>query len=179
MRMNTHQEISAKTILQEYTEDKLQDIFSQWGEVRNAKTLAQSIVQNRKHSKLTTTNDFIELISTCIRGERNTYLAQVFQSLRMEVNEEMDALSEMLDQAWEVLKPGGRLVVLTYHSVEDRVVKQKLKEAIEDINQQADIYGHKVFKWHMVTKKPLVPDENEIMQNPRSRSAKLRVAEKI
>ncbi len=175
MRMNPAEERSAATVLNTYTAAQLQEVFSAFGEVRNARTLAEQIVQARHSRPVQTVGDFMTIMEPLIRGNRLRYLSQVFQALRMEVNDEMGALAEMLAQALEVLKPGGRLVVLTYHSVEDRLVKHFLKTGNPQGQVEQDFYGHIRRPFELPKGYPAQPSEAEINRNPRARSARLRV----
>ena len=178
MRMNYESGKSAISVLNGYSVEQLQAVFSKYGEIRNSKTLAQTIETARFGRKIERNEDFVEIIEGCIRGQRNRYLAQVYQALRIEVNDEMKVLSEFLIQATEVLKPGGRLVVISYHSLEDRMVKNYLKTGNEKGVVDKDFYGniHRPFK--IISKKPILPSEIEIKENLRARSAKMRVGEK-
>lgn len=179
MRMDQQQAITASKILNTYEANTLQNIFSQYGEVRNAKTLAEAIVKERGNKPITTTGDFLMLLDGVVRGNRIRYLSQVFQALRIEVNDEMGALKDFLKGSLEVLKPGGRLVVISYHSLEDRLVKQFLRSGNLEGTIEKDFYGniHRPFK--IISKKAIVPTEEEIKRNPRARSAKMRIAERI
>lgn len=178
MRMNQDGETKASDLLEKYTATQLQDVFSQYGEVRNSRTLAQTIVQERSKKKIKSVGDFMMILNPLIRGNRHRYLAQVFQALRIEVNQEMEVLKDFLQQALEVLKPGGTLVIIAYHSLEDRLVKHFFKSGNFTGEQEKDFYGniHRPFK--IITKKALLPGEEEIQKNPRARSAKMRVAQK-
>jgi 16S rRNA (cytosine1402-N4)-methyltransferase len=178
MRMNTQQSITAADILQQYAQEQLVSLFSNYGQVRNARTLAAHICEGRGTYQLSTVAGFLDCIAPCIRGNRMRYLAQVFQSLRIEVNEEMDSLVEMLGQATEMLVPGGRLVVISYHSVEDQIVKRWMKFGNVRAGGQQEAHDAEANVLQPVTKKPVVPTEEEIAENPRARSAKLRIAEK-
>ena len=179
MRMDQRQIVTAASILKTYSEQQLHKIFEQYGEVSNAKTLARTIVQQRTMVSMKTINDFKMIIHPIVKGNPQKYFAQVFQSLRIEVNDELTALKEMLEQTPTLLKPGGRLAMITFHSLEDRIVKNFFKagtfsEIIED-----EIYGGKgVSPFNIITKKPVTANSIELKTNPRSRSAKLRVAEK-
>ena len=179
MRMNQQGDTTAADLLATYSADELQRLFSRYGEVRNAKTLARAIVEARRDGPPTTIGAFLDLLGPLIRGSRNRYLAQVFQALRMEVNEEEQVLEELLQGAWEMLRPGGRLVVLSYHSIEDRLVKNFLKTGNAAGEVARDWYGNIRRPYKLLTKKAVVPSETEIARNPRARSAKLRVAEKL
>lgn len=178
MRMNQQQDINAANILNSYSADDLQLLFSQYGEVRNAKTLALRIVEQRSHQPLNTIGQFLGVIEPIIRGHRSRYLAQVFQALRIEVNDEMGALEGFLKQAMEVLKPGGRLVVISYHSIEDRMIKNFLKAGNIKGVADKDFYGNINRPFKIISKKAILPTDEEIKNNPRARSAKLRVGEK-
>lgn len=179
MRMNVDSDIRAADILQTYSQAALQNIFSKYGEIRNSKTLAAIIVENRKKQTITTTNAFVATIEPVIKGPRHQYLAQVFQALRIEVNQELDALQSFLKQAAQVLKSKGRLVVLSYHSLEDRIVKNYMKTGDFDGNILKNEFGIRQVPFQVITKKPILAQEDEIKNNPRSRSVKMRVAEKI
>ena len=178
MRMNQQQEINAASILNSYSADDLQLLFSQYGEVRNAKTLALRIVEQRSQQSLNTIGQFLGVVEPIIRGHRSRYLAQVFQALRIEVNDEMGALEDFLKQAMEVLKPGGRLVVISYHSIEDRMIKNFLKAGNIKGVADKDFYGNINRPFKVISKKAILPTDEEIKNNPRARSAKLRVGEK-
>jgi 16S rRNA (cytosine1402-N4)-methyltransferase len=185
MRMDKRQELTAVQILENYPEEKLQKIFEEYGEVTNAKTLARTIVQQRGKISVSTISDFKNAIHALVKGNPNRYLAQVFQALRIEVNDEIGSLKEMLNQVPMVLKSGGRIAIITFHSLEDRLVKHFFKSGhagdIESVEKETDqIYGTKTRNtFKLITKKPLTPGAGEIKNNPRSRSAKLRIAEKI
>lgn len=178
MRMNQADECSAATVLNAASADTLQRIFSSYGEVRNARTLAEQIVSARQVRALHTIGDLLAVLEPLIRGNRPRYLSQVFQALRIEVNDEMGALADMLAQAHELLKPGGRLVVLSYHSIEDRVVKNFLKTGNAAGEVQKDFYGNIYRPFSFPDSKMSQPSKEEIRLNPRARSAKLRVGEK-
>ena len=157
----------------------MQEIFSRYGEVRNARTLAQRIVEERRHRPIETIGAFLAVVEPVIRGHRARYLSQAFQALRIEVNEEMGALQEFLEQSLELLKPGGRLAVITYHSIEDRMVKNFLKAGNFEGRQEKDFYGNIQRPFKVISRKAIIPSDEEVQQNPRSRSAKLRIGEKI
>ncbi len=178
MRMNQQGAVTAAQVVNQYDADQLQSLFSRYGEVRNAKTLAQHIVAQRNVVEIRTIGDFLTVIDPLIRGQRQRYLAQVFQALRIEVNDEMGALQDFLQQSLEVLKPGGRLVVISYHSLEDRSVKYFLKAGNIDGEVEKDFYGNISRPFKVITKKAIVPTSDELRENPRSRSAKLRIGEK-
>ncbi len=178
MRMNQQGTLTAAQVLNQYSAADLQSLFSRYGEVRNAKTLAQHIVTQRNIAELRTIGDFLAIIDPLIRGQRQRYLAQVFQAIRIEVNDEMGALKEFLEQSLEVLKPGGRLVVMSYHSLEDRAVKYFLKTGNIEGKVEKDFYGNIDRPFQLITKKAIVPTPEELRENPRSRSVKLRIGEK-
>ncbi len=179
MRMNQQSDLTAAVVLNTYSKEKLQHIFGMYGEVRNAKTLASVLVDQRRSGiELKTIADFILTIDKCIKGKKNRYLSQVFQALRIEVNQEVTVLKEMLLQSAELLKPGGRLVAISYHSLEDRLVKNLIKKGSFDNEPQKDEYGHFELPLKAVYKKIIVPGDDEIQENPRARSAKMRVAER-
>lgn len=179
MRMDKSGELTAADILNTYNEQSLQHLFGSFGEVRNARQLARRIVEDRSAIPFTTTYQLVEFLKTVAKGSMNKYLATVFQALRMEVNHEFDALKEFLESSMELLKKEGRLVVISYHSIEDRLVKQFMKWGTFGKAPESDIYGHVTKPFRLITKKPTTPDLKELKENPRSRSAKLRVAEKI
>lgn len=181
MRMNQQSELTAKKILNTYDEAKLLSMFREYGEVENAYKLVRLIIASRTESSIETVNQFKELMKTCTpKHEENRYLAKVFQALRIEVNQEIEVLKECLPQCLEVLKPQGRLVLMSYHSLEDRLVKNLMKTGnIEGKEEKDFVFGHVKKYFRIITNKPIVPDEEEINQNSRARSAKLRVAEKI
>lgn len=177
MRMDQRQTLKAMDVLKNYPEEKLHKIFEQYGEVTNSKTLARTIVVQRSKTSIQTIADFKNAVHAIVKGNPNKYFAQVFQALRIEVNDELGALKEMLQQSSEVLKEGGRIAIITFHSLEDRVVKNFFK-GTDDENAD-EIYGTKnESQFSIITKKPIIPGEEEIKKNPRARSAKLRIAEK-
>lgn len=180
MRMNKNGKLTAAQVVNEYDEQKLLWIFRNYGEVNNAKRLVEELISYRVGKKITTTQQLIEIAETCVPGKmRNKYLAQVFQALRIEVNDEMSALKEMLEQAYEVLKPAGRLSVITYHSLEDRLVKNYIKNGKFEGEVEKDFFGNPQLKFKAINRKPITPSAKELQLNNRARSAKLRVAEKI
>ncbi|GAB3204500.1 16S rRNA (cytosine1402-N4)-methyltransferase [Pontibacter aydingkolensis] len=179
MRMNAEAGTTAEEVLETYSEEQLHRIFGIYGEVKNARTLARTIVEKRARKPFETIGEFKQAISSCTpKGKENKYLAQVFQALRIEVNDEMKALEEMLEQAAEVLKPGGRLVVISYHSLEDRLVKNFIAKGKFFGEVEKDLFGNEKKPLDAVNRKPIVPSEQELLENSRSRSAKLRIAEK-
>ncbi len=178
MRMNQQGEITAAHILNTYHATDLQRVFSQYGEVRNAKTLAQAIVAGRRQKPLRRIGDLLMLTDPLVRGQRQRYLAQVFQALRIEVNDEMGALKDFLRDSLKMLKPQGRLVIISYHSLEDRLVKNFMRTGNTEGEVIKDFYGNIDRPFKLITRKALAPTEEEIARNPRARSAKMRVAEK-
>ncbi|MFZ9695141.1 MAG: 16S rRNA (cytosine(1402)-N(4))-methyltransferase RsmH [Chitinophagaceae bacterium] len=177
MRMDRRLERTAFTILNTYEEAKLHKLFEQYGEVTNAKTLARHIVQVRKSQSLRTIEGFKQAIRESVKGNPNKYFAQVFQALRIEVNDEIGALKELLEQLPFVIKPGGRAAIITFHSLEDRLVKQFFRAGTLDQKESNPFLAEESVKeWQLVYKKPVTASEEELKQNPRSRSAKLRVA---
>lgn len=179
MRMSKDLAQSAKEVLMSYAESELLKIFSEYGEIRNSKTLATRIVETRKTHKFETINDLLQAIDSVVIGIKNKYLAQVFQALRIEVNEEMQVLEALLQQALESLKPQGKLVVLSYHSLEDRMVKNFMKTGNIKGEIEKDLFGNYEKSFQVITKKPIEASEAEVKENPRARSAKMRVASKI
>ncbi len=181
MRMDTRQTITAADVLQTYSEAKLHKMFEQYGEVTNAKTLAKHIVTTRSNSSFKTIESFMSAMAPMVKGIPNKYFAQVFQALRIEVNDEMGALRELLEQSVSVLNLGGRIAIITFHSGEDRLVKNFFKNGTfeEEIDENPFETKEKEKEFLIITKKPIVPTNEEMKKNSRSRSAKLRVAEKI
>jgi 16S rRNA (cytosine1402-N4)-methyltransferase len=181
MRMDTRQATTAETILNTYSEQKLQQIFSRYGEVTNAKTLSKTLVAVRDKTPLRTINDLKSAAGGLVKGNPNRYFAQVFQALRIEVNDETGALREMLEQAPALLKTGGRLVIISFHSLEDRMVKQFFRSGHFEEKEEQDPFGSSAsdVPFKVITKKPIGPSQKELSLNPRARSAKLRIAEKI
>lgn len=180
MRMNGRAGLTAADVVNRYDEESLARLFYLYGEMKNSRRLAAAIVRGRADRPVVTVADFVELVRPLTGREREKKdMAKVFQALRIEVNHEMDALREMLDAAVRVLRPGGRLVVLTYHSLEDRMVKNYMKSGNAEGKVEQDFYGNRLAPLRPVNNKVVVPDEAEQAANPRSRSAKLRVAEKL
>ena len=180
MRMDQRQELTASKILLTYSESQLHKLFEQYGDVTNSKTLAKHIVQHRKNVSFKTIDEFKNLLRPVVKGNPNKYLAQVFQALRIEVNDEMGALKEMLQQLPLVLNTGGRAVIIAFHSLEDRLVKNFFKQGTFEEVQTNPFEQHEIKKeYKVITKKPITPSDEELKKNPRARSAKLRVAEKL
>lgn len=180
MRMNQNAKTDAAKIINEYSEERLEQVFRMFGEIKNSRQLAAVICKKRNELRIKTTTQLKEIVSECTpRAIENKYLAQVFQALRIEVNEEMDALQEFLEASLKLLKPGGRLVVITYHSLEDRLCKNFMKTGNFEGKVQKDFFGNVTSPFKMVNKKVITPGAEELKTNSRSRSAKLRIAEKI
>lgn len=179
MRMNQNQKLSAADILNEYPTGQLTEIFRQYGELSNSSQLANKIAAFRKQKKIITSDDLRSAISGLIeKRHEDKYLAKVFQALRIETNSELDALKEFLMQSLVVLKKSGRLVVISYHSLEDRLVKNFMKAGNFDGIIESDLFGNTNTPFELISRKAITPDEKEISQNKRARSAKLRIAEK-
>lgn len=180
MRMNTRAGKTAADILNTYTEEALSTLFYLYGELKNSRKLASVIVKARETKPLETTDEFLALITPYIgKDKEKKMLAQVFQALRIDVNDEMRALREMLQQAMRLLKPGGRLVVMTYHSLEDRLVKNFFKSGNFEGTISQDFFGNIQSPFRLINNKVITPSSEEVEVNPRSRSAKLRIAEKL
>ena len=179
MRMDQRQELTASYILKNYSEQQLHKLFEQYGEVTNAKTLAKTIVQQHASMPIATIDGFKRAIEGTVKGNPQKYFAQVFQALRIEVNDELGSLKELLQQLPSLLKPGGRAAIITFHSLEDRIVKNFFRSGTFSETEADEVYGIKPENpFKIITKKPLLPNESEIKQNARARSAKLRVVEK-
>lgn len=178
MRMNQQARLSAADVLNNYEEEQLTDIFRLYGELSSAKRLAAAIVRARTAKRFEKVADLLEVADPFVgRDRQKKDMAKLFQAIRIEVNGEMDALKRFLSQTVSSLNPGGRLVVLTYHSLEDRLVKNFMRAGNMEGNVEQDFFGNRLSPFRLVNNKPIVPDEAEIEANPRSRSAKLRVAE--
>ena len=179
MRMNQRARLTAAEVVNTYPEERLADLFYLFGELKNARKLAACVAKARALRPIETTEEFLEVVKPLFgRDREKKELAKAFQALRIEVNHEMDALKEMLSAATELLRPGGRLVVLTYHSLEDRMVKNLVKTGNVEGRRVEDFFGNVECPFRAVNNKVIVPDEEEQRVNPRSRSAKLRIAEK-
>jgi 16S rRNA (cytosine1402-N4)-methyltransferase len=181
MRMDQRQALTASGIVNTYSEQQLHKLFEQYGEVTNAKTLARTIVDLRRSIPLKTIVNFKTALNSVVKGNPNKYFAQVFQALRIEVNDELGALKELLQQMPALLLPGGRAAVITFHSLEDRIVKNFFKRGSFEDEDLSDPYGQSKADplLKVITRKPIAPGEKELKQNPRARSAKLRVAERL
>ena len=177
MRMDQRQPLTAADILKNFSESQLHKMFEQYGEVTNAKTLARTIVSQRALAPIRTINEFKNAVHAIVKGNPQKYFAQVFQALRIEVNDELGALKELLQQSLSVLKPGGRIAIITFHSLEDRIVKNFFRDGTFEDTAIDDVYGHRFENpLQVITKKPVTATEKELKENTRSRSAKLRVA---
>lgn len=180
MRMNQRAGRTAADVVNTYDEKQLADVFYLYGELKQSRKLAAAIVKARQGKRVETIGDFLEIVKPFFRSEREKKeLAKVFQALRIEVNHEMDALRDMLKGATEMLKPGGRLVVITYHSLEDRMVKNLMKTGNVEGKEDKDFFGKVNTPFRLVNRQVIVPSDEELAANPRSRSAKLRIAEKL
>jgi 16S rRNA (cytosine1402-N4)-methyltransferase len=180
MRMDRLAELTAADFLRQSTPESLQLVFQEFGEVTNARTLAQLLCEQVRRAPIQTVAALKASIAPVVKGNPNKYFAQVFQALRMAVNDETGALKDLLEQAAAVIKPGGRLVVITFHSIEDRIVKQFLKSGVEGRGEADPVFGtRKEAPFEPVTKKPIEPGSEEVRQNPRSRSARLRVGVRL
>ncbi len=180
MRMDQRQSLTAFEVVNTYPEPRLHKLFEQYGEVTNARTLAKTIVGVRSTASLKTIDGFKNALREIVKGNPNKYFAQVFQALRIEVNDELGALKEMLQQVPSLLKPGGRVAIITFHSLEDRLVNNFFRRgSFDEPEENPFINTEPVNQFNVITKKPVLPTDEEIKQNPRSGSAKLRVAEKL
>lgn len=180
MRMNRNSKVTAADIINGYSEERLADIFHTLGELKSARRIAAAIVKARSAQRIDTTEQLIEAVGQLIDpAKRKKEMAQLFQALRIEVNHELEALEELLTGALKLLRQGGRLCVITYHSLEDRLVKNFMRTGNFFGHENKDFYGRSLCPFKLITSKPIVPDDDEIGRNPRSRSAKLRVARKL
>lgn len=179
MRMNQESDLTAEVVVNTYDEKELLRIFRAYGEIKNAYRLAQEIIAVRRNGKIKTTSELIEIGVKCApKHKENRYLAQLFQAIRIEVNDEMDALEKLLEQSADVLKPKGRLVVMSYHSLEDRLVKNFTKRGSLTGEIEKDFFGNVLKPFTEIVRHPIVPSDEEIERNSRARSAKLRIAER-
>lgn len=179
MRMNNMQSLDAQSVVNDYEEELLADIFYYYGELREARKLAREIVRYRKETRIVTTEDLKKVFSYIPAHKSNKFFAQVFQAIRIEVNQELEVLQELLVQSCRILRKGGRLVVISYHSLEDRLVKMFLKYQMFEGEPERDIYGNYEKKFELPQRKAIVPTEEEIEDNSRARSAKMRVGIKL
>ncbi len=180
MRMNKQSNLSAHDVVNDYSEKQLSDLFFKYGDLKNSRRIANKIVIARKESVINTTKELISILSDLIPEKtRNQFLARVFQSIRIEVNDEIKALKEMLVSAVDLLNPNGRLVILSYHSLEDRLVKNLVKKGNFEGIDSKDFFGNPINKLREINSRVIIASKDEIKKNPRARSAKLRIAEKI
>ena len=180
MRMDASKGQSAADLVKTIDLQPLTDILRNYGELRNAYKSAQAIIAYRSENEIVTTEDLKKSLQTCApRGKENKYFAQVFQAIRIEVNQELEVLKTMLQHSLDSLKPGGRLVVMSYHSLEDRLVKNFIKSGNFEGKIEKDFFGRALVPFKMISRKPILADEDELARNPRARSAKLRIAEKL
>ncbi len=180
MRMNQRAGMTASDVVNTYEEERLADVLYLYGELKQSRKIAAALVKARQEKPIETIGDLMEVSKTFFRNEREKKdMAKLFQALRIEVNHEMDALKEMLKSATEMLKPGGRLVIITYHSLEDRIVKNLMKTGNVEGKEDKDFFGKVNTPYRLVNRQVIVPSDEEMTRNPRSRSAKLRIAEKL
>lgn len=180
MRMDQNSDLNAAKILNVYEQDELRNILKHYGELKRPGTIARVIYEAKEDRPIETVQQLKALLKPFApKMQENKFFAQVFQALRIEVNDELNALKEMLTQAQEILKPGGRLVVISYHSLEDRLVKNLIQKGNFEGELEQDFYGNKLLSFKKISRKPILPTEQEIQRNNRARSAKLRVAEKL
>jgi len=179
MRMNTNSPLLAKSVVNEYSQQDLANVLFKYGELRNSRAIAREIVNAREIEEIVTTNQLIAIVEKMVpEKKRNQFLARIFQAIRIEVNDEMKALEEMLLSAVDMLNEGGRLVVLSYHSLEDRMVKNLMKKGNLEGKLEKDFFGNPIKDLKEITRKVIVATEEQIAENTRARSAKLRIAEK-
>ena len=177
MRMNQAGDVTARTIVKDYNDRELMKIFRTYGDLQNAHKIAYTIVMARETKKIKTTGDLMDVLEACApKYKEHKFFAQVFQALRIEVNQELDVLERFLNQTADVLAPGGKLVVMSYHSLEDRLVKNYMKRGSIEGDIKKDFYGNVLKPFTEIIRHPIVPDEEEIERNSRARSAKLRIA---
>lgn len=180
MRMNRSSSLTAAEVVNTYTEERLADIFYLLGEIKNARRVAAAIVKARNNAEISTIEQLLEIVTPLIDPARHKKeLAKLFQALRIEVNHELDVLEEFLNGALQLLKPDGRIAIITYHSLEDRLVKNFFRTGNFEGRENKDFFGRNLSPFKLLTSRPIVPDDDEIERNPRSRSAKLRVAIKL
>ena len=180
MRMDQKNPFSAETVINEYDQHQLNKIFKVYGEIHNSWQLSKAIIEARKIKKIETTGQLVDIAQKFTpKNSLNKYLAKVFQAIRIEVNQELENLKTFLEKSLDVLKVGGRLVVISYHSLEDRLVKNFIKAGNFEGQTEKDFYGNIITPFKAISRKPIVPDAKELEDNPRSRSAKMRIAEKI
>ena len=180
MRMNRKSGLRASDLLRTYDEEQMASVFYRYGELDNSRKIARAVVKARQTKPVVTVKDLSEAVESLVPfNQENKFYAKLFQSLRIEVNREMDALTDMLTQALQILKPGGRMVVITYHSLEDRLVKNFIRTGNFDGTAEKDFYGNLLVPFRAINRKVIVPSEDEVAKNNRARSARMRIAEKI
>ena len=180
MRMDRTKPLSAKQIINQYPEDKLTELFYHYADLPNAKKVTRTILIARKEKEISTTQELKRILSYCaVRGHENKFFAQVFQAIRIETNQEIEALKELLNQSIDLLKPAGRLVILSYHSLEDRLVKDFFRSGNFRGEIQKDFFGNPLIPMKIINRKPIIAKDEEIQKNTRARSVRLRIAEKI
>ncbi len=180
MRMNQSAKLSAKEVINEYDEDNLAKVLWEYGELKNSRKLAKAVTEQRRKKKIETITEFTDILIPYLpKHAEHKFLAKVFQALRIEVNREIEFLKEMLLQTIDVIKPGGRLVVITYHSLEDRIVKNFIRDGKFEGEAEKDFFGNTAVPFKAVNRKIIVPNDAEIEENNRARSAKLRIAERL
>jgi 16S rRNA (cytosine1402-N4)-methyltransferase len=180
MRMNRSQDLTAEKIINTYPGRDLQLVLGNYGEIRNARTLADNIIRARIEAPVRTTGELVNILQKFVPpNKRNKYYAQVFQALRIEVNDELGALKDLLNQSADLLKSGGRLVIMAYHSLEDRIIKNFINTGSFEGSAVKDFYGNSLKPFKAITRKPVMASDNEVRKNNRARSARLRIAEKI
>lgn len=180
MRMNRHGDLTAEKVVNDYSEEELIRVFREYGELMNARQVAKRITNSRGEKRITGTGQLTAILDSCVPSRfKNKFLAQVFQAIRIEVNGEMDALKELLLQCKDVVKEGGIMAFITYHSLEDRLVKNYIKSGNLKGEIEKDFYGNIIKPFEAVNRKPIIPGEKEILLNNRARSAKLRIAKRI
>lgn len=180
MRMNQNADLTAFKVVNKYSDKELYRVFNSYADLKNVGKIVPEIIKNRREKAIETTADLVGLMEKLVKGKKqNQFLAQIFQAIRIEVNDEMGALEDMLEQAADVLKPGGRLVVISYHSIEDRLVKNFIRSGRFDGKIESDMFGNVEKPLNAVTRKPIVPTDEENGKNSRARSAKMRVAVKV
>ncbi|HOF45502.1 MAG TPA: 16S rRNA (cytosine(1402)-N(4))-methyltransferase RsmH [Bacteroidales bacterium] len=180
MRMNQRKELTAQEVVNSYSEEQLADIFFKYGELKNGRKIASLIKSGRAQTSIKTTEQLVKILEPILfHGKENKILAQIFQAIRIEVNKELEVLESFLEQTVDALLPGGRLVIISYHSLEDRLVKKIMRSGNCSGKIEKDFFGNPLTPFKLITKKAIVADEAENIENPRARSAKLRVAEKI
>ena len=179
MRMNAHSNLDAEKVINQYDEADLLRVFRDYGELRESKKIARKICERRQKKKIQTINELLEIVSGLVQKNKiNQFLSKIFQAIRIEVNEEVGVLKKLLEQGREVIKPGGRFVVITYHSLEDRLVNNFFRSGNFNGELQKDFYGNVLKPFEEINRKPIIPDETELEANNRARSAKLRIAER-